>query len=214
MALVTEYGRITLSKQRLTDRKKAAIVDAAISEFQEQGFAGTSMDKIAARAEVSKRTVYNHFASKDELFAEIMQQLWTRAMGAEQICYDPVRSLREQLAELLCNKLAVMTQADFLSLSRVAIAEMIHRPEWANQMLTELSQNESSLIGWLKQAVADGRLKPMDPEFAAGQLHALIKGMAFWPQISLGQPSPTAEQQQQLIDATIDMFLTYYQQPV
>ena len=60
---------------RLTDRKRDAIVVAAIAEFREHGFAGTSMDRIAAAAEVSKRTVYNHFPSKDDLFAEILLQL-------------------------------------------------------------------------------------------------------------------------------------------
>ncbi|MET0129737.1 MAG: helix-turn-helix domain-containing protein, partial [Stenotrophomonas chelatiphaga] len=61
---------------RLTDRKRAAILDAAVAEFRAFGFAGTSMDRIAATAEVSKRTVYNHFASKDELFTAILWQLF------------------------------------------------------------------------------------------------------------------------------------------
>ena len=44
---------------RLTDRKREAIVAAAITEFRANGFEVTSMDKIAATAGVSKRTVYN-----------------------------------------------------------------------------------------------------------------------------------------------------------
>ncbi len=43
--------------QRLTDRKRQAIVAAAIAEFRDNGFEVTSMDKIAATAGVSKRTV-------------------------------------------------------------------------------------------------------------------------------------------------------------
>src|SRR5690606_882915 len=58
--------------QRLTDRKREAIIQAAIAEFRAHGFDITSMDKIAATAGVSKRTVYNHFPSKEELFAEIL----------------------------------------------------------------------------------------------------------------------------------------------
>ena len=45
--------------QRLTDRKREAIIQAAIAEFRANGFDITSMDKIAATAGVSKRTVYN-----------------------------------------------------------------------------------------------------------------------------------------------------------
>jgi TetR/AcrR family transcriptional regulator of autoinduction and epiphytic fitness len=50
--------------QRLTDRKREAIIQAAIAEFRANGFDITSMDKIAATAGVSKRTVYNHFPAR------------------------------------------------------------------------------------------------------------------------------------------------------
>ena len=56
--------------QRLTDRKRLAILQAAAVQFRAHGFEASSMDKIAAIAGVSKRTVYNYFPSKDELFAE------------------------------------------------------------------------------------------------------------------------------------------------
>ena len=51
----------------VSDQKKKQIVQAAIAEFQEKGYAGASMDRISERAQVSKRTVYNHFESKDVL---------------------------------------------------------------------------------------------------------------------------------------------------
>ena len=57
---------------RLTDRKRAAILDAAEAEFRQAGYEATSMDRIAASAGVSKRTVYNHFPSKEVLFAQIL----------------------------------------------------------------------------------------------------------------------------------------------
>ncbi|HCT25152.1 MAG TPA: TetR family transcriptional regulator, partial [Stenotrophomonas sp.] len=45
--------------QRLTDRKREAIVRAAVEEFRASGYEATSMDRIAEVAGVSKRTVYN-----------------------------------------------------------------------------------------------------------------------------------------------------------
>ena len=47
-----------------SEQKRAAVLAAAQAEFQEKGFALSSMDAIAARAAVSKRTVYNHFQVK------------------------------------------------------------------------------------------------------------------------------------------------------
>jgi len=49
--------------------KRAAILDAAKRLFTTQGFAGVSMDQIAADAGVSKLTVYSHFGDKEALFA-------------------------------------------------------------------------------------------------------------------------------------------------
>lgn len=74
---------------KLTDRKRQAIVEAAIAEFRSSGFESTSMDKIAATAGVSKRTVYNHFPSKDELFAQILHELWNSSASQAEQPYDP-----------------------------------------------------------------------------------------------------------------------------
>ena len=63
-------------RKRLTDRKREAIMRAAVDEFRTAGYEATSMDRIAAAAGVSKRTVYNHFPSKEELFGQMLEQLW------------------------------------------------------------------------------------------------------------------------------------------
>ena len=84
---------------RLTDRKRDAIVQAAIGEFREHGFNGTSMDRVAAAADVSKRTVYNHFPSKEELFEAILLLMWERSQSPDELAYTPARPLRDQLLE-------------------------------------------------------------------------------------------------------------------
>ena len=57
---------------RRSDRKRAAILEAATTTFLRRGYLGTSMDEIAALAAVSKQTVYKHFADKEALFTEIV----------------------------------------------------------------------------------------------------------------------------------------------
>src|SRR6476620_2706926 len=98
---------------RLTDRKRAAILDAAMAEFRQAGYAATSMDKVAASAGVSKRTVYNHFPSKEALFAQILEQLWQRSIEGLDLAYDKHRSLRAQLLELLQQKLRLLHDENF-----------------------------------------------------------------------------------------------------
>src|SRR5438132_8171628 len=97
--------------QRLTDRKREAIIQAAIAEFRDDGFEVTSMDKVAAREEVSKRTVYNHFASKDELFAEILSQLWESSQGERELAYSSEQPVDAQLRELMRLKMSMLNNA-------------------------------------------------------------------------------------------------------
>lgn len=196
---------------RLTDRKREAIIQAAIAEFRANGFDITSMDKIAATAGVSKRTVYNHFPSKEELFAEILNQLWARVTAELETPYRSDLPLRDQLRPLLLAKLQMLGDDNFLDLARVAIAATIHSPERAQNMVARMGEREEGLTVWIRAAQADGRLKAAAPEFAAQQVQGLLKSFAFWPQISMGLPGLSADMQGTVADSALDMFLACYQ---
>lgn len=195
---------------RLTDRKRAAVIAAAIEEFLAAGFDATSMDRIAARASVSKRTVYNHFPSKEVLFAAILRQLWESSDTGEAPVYSAVHPLRAQLLQLLLKKLGLLNDEAFLSLARVAIAAGIHSPERARDMVTRMGEREEDLTIWIRAAAADGRLKTSDPMFASQQLQGLVKAFAFWPQVTMGQPPLSVAEQRQVAESAADMFLARY----
>ncbi|CAI8708099.1 TetR/AcrR family transcriptional regulator [Pseudomonas sp. fls2-241-R2A-110] len=197
--------------QRLTDRKREAIIQAAIAEFRANGFDITSMDKIAATAGVSKRTVYNHFPSKEELFAEILNQLWARVTDEQETAYRHDQPLREQMRLMLKAKLQMLGDNNFLDLARVAIAATIHSPERAQNMVERMGEREEGLTVWIRAAQADGRLKQVDPQFAAQQIQGMLKSFAFWPQISMGLPPLAEEMQNTVVESALDMFLACYQ---
>ncbi|MNB59378.1 HTH-type transcriptional regulator RutR [compost metagenome] len=197
--------------QRLTDRKREAIIQAAIAEFRANGFEITSMDKIAATAGVSKRTVYNHFPSKEELFAEILNQLWARISAEQSVVYNRDQPLREQLRQMLQAKMQLMADENFLTLARVAIAATIHSPERAQNMVERMGKREEGLTVWIRAAQADGRLKPVDPEFAAQQVQGLLKTFAFWPQMSMGRAALDVDMQNSVAESALQMFLAHYQ---
>ncbi|MFL9937821.1 TetR/AcrR family transcriptional regulator [Paraburkholderia graminis] len=200
----------TVTHQRLTDRKRVAVINAAIEEFLAAGFDATSMDRIAARANVSKRTVYNHFPSKEALFAEILRQLWDASHAGETLAYRANVPLREQLIELLMRKLRLINDEAFLALARVAIAAGIHSPERARDMVARLGEREEDLTVWIRAATADQRLRIADPVFASHQLQGLVKAFAFWPQVTMGQPPLSETEQQTIAESAADMFLARY----
>jgi TetR/AcrR family transcriptional regulator of autoinduction and epiphytic fitness len=196
--------------RRLTDRKRDAIVQAAIVEFRANGFEATSVDKVAARAEVSKRTLYNHFPSKDELFAAILQFLWETSASELQRAYDVARPVRDQLLELLHGKLAMLADDNFLALARVAIAAGLHSPERAQEMVARLGEKDGGMLEWMRAAQKHGALKAGDAAQAVKQLESLVKGVAFWPQVAMGQPCLAPAAQKKLAAATVDLFLSHY----
>jgi TetR/AcrR family transcriptional regulator of autoinduction and epiphytic fitness len=118
--------------------------------------------------------------------------------------------LRGQLLELLLKKLALLNNEAFLSLARVAIAAGIHSPERARDMVARMGEREEDLTVWIRAAAADGRLKTADPVFASLQLQGLVKGFAFWPQVTMGQPPLGKAEQKQIAESAADMFLARY----
>ncbi|CAN7625506.1 TetR/AcrR family transcriptional regulator [Massilia sp. LjRoot122] len=199
-----------MNEIRLTDRKRLAIITAAAAQFRANGFEATSMDKIALEAGVSKRTVYNHFPSKEELFTETVVQLFERSASLLELPYRSDAGLREQLTELVRLKMRSLADQDFLDLARVAISEAIHAPERALPIFARLNEREEGVTAWIRAAQADGRLKPGDPAFAATMLQGQIKAFAFWPQVAMGAAPLAPAQQAPVIEAAVSMFLSYF----
>ena len=66
-----DEGKKKSRKQRETELRKQIILDAAETLFRTNGYENTTMDQIATQSEFSKGTLYNYFASKDELYLAI-----------------------------------------------------------------------------------------------------------------------------------------------
>jgi len=197
-------------KLRLTDRKRIAIIGAAAHEFRAHGFQATSIDRIATRAGVSKRTVYHHFASKEELFKAIVSTLQQQVLEATVYPYAPGISLDEQLEAIAFSEAELLASEDFMTLVRATLAECIRSPEFACETMQGMKQGQSGLETWIAAAAADGKLTVDDPTLAASQFMALIKSELFWAQVIGGQPPPEEPVRRHTIRAAIGMFLDHY----
>ena len=198
---------------RLTDRKRHAILAAAAQQFRTCGFEASSMDRIALEAGVSKRTVYNHFPSKEELFAETLLQLFHSSAAMLELPYRKDVPLRAQLSQLIALKVASMAEPEFLALARVAIAEAVHAPQRVRPIVARINEREQGVTAWVRAAQADGAVKACDPEFAAALLQGQVKALAFWPQVTMDAPPLTPPQQAELVEAAVSMFIAYFAVP-
>jgi TetR/AcrR family transcriptional regulator of autoinduction and epiphytic fitness len=195
----------------LTEKKRLDILAAAQEEFKEKGFLGASMDSLAKRAEVSKRTVYNHFPSKDVLFHNIVKELCDSFSQAVNIKYQSSMPLAEQLHIAAMSELQLLGSECFRDLNRITLAEFIRSPELATSTLEHLDQEKNGLHVWIVDAISDGRLKTVDADYATQQFLGLIKANAFWPQLLMHQDFPSPEQQKTIADDAVFMFLARYE---
>lgn len=197
-------------KLRLTDRKRAGILAAAVAEFQRNGFEGTSMDRVAAAANASKRTVYNHFKSKDALFSAIIAEVHDRFGEIEDVPYDSEADLETQLVTIGQRTAETTMNEDFISLARVVISRFMQSPEFAAATMKEQDTFHDGLVRWIKAASKDGRLNVKNAEHASIEFIGLIKAFAFWPQM-IGSDSPlTKRKLNAVIKSGVAMFLARY----
>lgn len=194
---------------RLTDRKRAAIVQAAAAEFQSRGYFSTSMNAIAATAGVSKRTLYNHFDSKEALFDAIIEQLVDAAESLPICTFDADRDLREQLTELALVEVEFMSSEAVRALARAGMSRMLAEPEVGKKV--DHRRFHRRVERWLDDARAAGCLNHPDTPFAAKQLVGMLMTFAFWPTIVSGETPPGRKKRQRIVDSTVEMFLGYYQ---
>src|SRR6202162_832629 len=69
---------------RDAERTRAAILDAATTEFARQGLGGARVDRISAAAGANKRMLYYYFGDKEGLFLAVLEAAYARIRSAEQ----------------------------------------------------------------------------------------------------------------------------------
>lgn len=194
----------------LTQQKREAILEAALREFEASGFDQTSMDRIASSAGVSKRTVYNHFASKSALFDAIVAELSDKVAKVTDFPYSPTTPLRDQLESIGHQVIDMLTAPCTIALARVALAEMLRSPDVAGSAYDVIRTRQTGLSDWLRDADRDGRLVVPDPVWAADQLMGQLKSFAFWPHMVGGQAVPDGDERSRIVERTVDMMLSQY----
>jgi TetR/AcrR family transcriptional repressor of mexJK operon len=110
------------------NRKADQIFAAAAAIFLESGYAAASMDAVAARAGVSKATIYVHFASKQALFAAIIRGRSEAIFGRLELA-APDADLQQSLKELARLYLHKIQSSDVMDMWRAVLAEAHTQPE-------------------------------------------------------------------------------------
>ncbi len=201
--------------ERRTVRKRRAIVEAATTAFLDHGYRGASMDAVAAAADVSKQTVYQHFRDKQRLFGEVIA---ATVQTAGDSVHSEVRRLgdsgnpEKDLRDLARRLLALVLQPRMLRLRRLVIAEARQFPD-LGRYFYELGPGRTiaALTDTFTELIRQGRLVDCDPELAAGQFNWLVMAAPLNQAMLLGQDdAPTTRQINRWADDGVRTFLAAY----
>jgi AcrR family transcriptional regulator len=202
----------------LARTKRQTIADAALQVFLRQGFAGASVDEIAAEARVSKPTIYAHFGSKEELFRRIIAAIVADAQSA-LTAFTPApaldgRDVIRELSEYAEIWTRSILQPNLLALRRLVIGESARFPDVALAYYqggpAHVEARFAARLGQLAQA---GYLAMADPLVAAQRFGYLVVGPLQTRAMFVPSEPPTPAETAQAIETGIAAFLTLYEAP-
>lgn len=152
------------ARQRRKDARPAELTAAALALFVERGYAATRLEDVAARAGVSKGTLYLYFRNKEELFKAVILEGVVPVLEAgealvERFRDDPERLLRE----ILLSWWQLVGESPLGGIPKLMIAEARNFPEITQFYFDHVVTRSQALIGKaLELGVAKGVFRPVD----------------------------------------------------
>lgn len=175
MARGASVEQAQVSSPPAADEKETAIIKAARKTFLARGFDAASMDTIALAAGVSKRTVYNRFRSKEELFAATIEETCRRILPVDIETIEtslPAEAFVREVAERF---LRGILDPEAIALRRIAAFESTRTPSLGRAYLAHGPRwMAATCAPMLERLTARGALAIDDPKRAIWQLGALI----------------------------------------
>ncbi len=148
--------------------RKEMILDAATPLFAQQGFNGTTTRQIAEKARVTEALIFRHFASKEELYWEVIERKIRKAAAPERIRQQlreggsDLEVLSSVAAEILERRAKDQTLSRLLLYSALENHRLSHR-----FFRSHISECYEILSDFVRKRIDEGKFRPMNPLLAA-----------------------------------------------
>ena len=191
-----------------------AIREAAAALFLEKGYAGASMDDIAARAGVSKQTIYTHFASKEVLFEDLVMANAGRVdefITAMRLTSEAAPDAKSGLRAIASLYTGFVIRPEVLRLRRLVLGEAGRFPDLARRYYEAVPARTYAALADLIGGFAErGELRVEDTLLAAHHFAWLTLGLPLDQSMFDPERLPTENELDRLAGAAVDVFLAAY----
>lgn len=202
----------SLPVHKTANDRREAIIGAAKDLFIRSGFLGTNMDLVAEAAGVSRRTVFNHFKSKDALFEAVIADLWTSLTITDEQRWSEISDPRAGLTKLATEIVEFWADPGSVAMLTMVIAESLRSPRILREF-TRAGKEPAfrATVRYLEKLAERGILTVEDTTLAANQFIGLLNEPLLWSQVLGLTRSPPREQRRKVIQAAVDVFLSHYE---
>jgi AcrR family transcriptional regulator len=154
--------------RRRKDERPAEIINAAVATFAERGYAAARLEEVAARAGISRATLYLYFPNKEELFKAAVRRLIVPVLDQRQKeSGAPSRSTAELLREFIASVPRQIESTGVAAIPKLVIAESSNFPDLARFYFNEVpSRARHNIAALVRRAVERGEFAPIDPDHA------------------------------------------------
>ncbi len=189
-------------------RLRQRILEVATELFLAKGYGSTTIEAVAARAGVSKRTLYHRFDDKSVLFAAVVHEIIEQIRPPAGVPLIEGATLREVLRRLAGMILRAALSPPAIALHRLVMAESARFPELVRAVHGDGSAREATTLigGLLAREPRDSMLSVEKRAFAAEQFIFMVVTLPQRRAMGYGTPM-TAAELDVWADKTVDLFL-------
>jgi TetR/AcrR family transcriptional regulator, mexJK operon transcriptional repressor len=189
-------------------RLRQRILEVATELFLAKGYGSTTIEAVAARAGISKRTLYHRFDDKSVLFAAVVHEIIEQIRPPAGVPLIEGATLREVLRRLAGMILRAALSPQAIALHRLVMAESARFPELVRAVHGDGSAREATTLigGLLAREPRDSTLSAEKRAFAAEQFIFMVVTLPQRRAMGYGTPM-TAAELDVWADKTVDLFL-------
>jgi TetR/AcrR family transcriptional regulator, regulator of autoinduction and epiphytic fitness len=190
---------------------REAIVKAAEQLFLKRGFGSVSMDELAVAAGVARRTLYNQFSSKEEIFREMLVRVSGQLEDAFPSGVETQGDVEDVLRLVARMILELHKHPEYLGFLRMVVADSRQFPWISEEFATVMDPQTERLVRYLAHLTALGILDCRNPMLAAHQFIGMLNELSLWPWMMGREGLPISAED--AVEETIRMFLQHYRRP-
>ena len=169
-------------RKRRKEARPSELLAAAIEAFVEKGYAAARLEDVAARAGVSKGTLYLYYENKEALFKAVIQEGIVPVIAEnELIAAQHTGTSFDLLEKLLDNWWAKIGQTTLAGIPKLIMSEAGNFPELARYYHDNVISRGRQLVGAaLRRGMASGEFRQLDVETAVDVIIAPVLMLLIW----------------------------------